>query len=88
MTRFNILLFLLLLFFGLLVVFFQQKHHVLYGVLESEMQIAKKLDREYMQLQLEESQLSALILIEKKSMLDLGMHPPAVTETQFVFLGK
>lgn len=88
MTRLNILLLLLSLFFGLLVVVFQQKHHVLYGILESEMQIAKKLDREYMQLQLQQSQLSALILIEKKSAVDLGMHPPAVAETQFLFLGK
>lgn len=88
MTRLNGLLLLLSLFFGLAVVFLQQKHHVLYNVLEVEVQISKKLNREYMVLQLEESQLRSLILIEKKSKLDLDMHPPAIAETQFVFLGK
>ena len=88
MTRLNVLLLLLSVFFGLLVVFFQHKYHVLYDALESEMQITKKLEREYMQLQLQESQFSALILIKKKSTVELDMHPPAVSETQFLFLGK
>ena len=84
MTRLNLILFGLLIVCALGVVTAQHQARKLYVELQREQEIAKQLDIEWGQLQLEQRTWAMHARIEKISARELGMRTPTAARTQIV----
>jgi len=84
MTRLNLIFFGLLIVCALGVVTAQHQARKLYVELQREQEIAKQLDIEWGQLQLEQRTWAMHARIEKISARELGMRTPTAARTQIV----
>ena len=84
MTRLNLILFGLLIVCALGVVTAQHQARKLYVELQKEQEVAKQLDVEWGQLQLEQRTWAMHARIEKISARELGMLAPTPARTQIV----
>jgi cell division protein FtsL len=84
MTKANLLLLAILIACALGVVTAQHQARKLYVELQKEQEIAKQLEVEWGQLQLEQSTWAAHARIEKIAGRELGMRVPSVARTQVV----
>jgi len=84
MTRLNLILFGLLIVCALGVVTAQHQARKFYVELQREQEIAKQLDVEWGQLQLEQRTWAMHARIEKISARELGMRTPTAARTQIV----
>lgn len=84
MTRVNLVLLALLIGCGLLLVTSQHQARKLYVELQKEQELAKQLDVEWGQLQLEQSTWALPARIEKIAARDLGMRVPPPSRIQVV----
>jgi cell division protein FtsL len=84
MTRLNLIVFALLIACALGVVTAQHQARKLYVELQKEQDIAKQLDIEWGQLQLEQRTWAMHARIEKISARELGMRTPTAARTQIV----
>jgi cell division protein FtsL len=84
MTRLNFILLGLLIVCALGVVTAQHQARKLYVELQREQEIAKQLEVEWGQLQLEQSTWATHARIEKISARELGMRAPTAARTQIV----
>lgn len=75
-NRLNFLLLAALIFCALAVVTSQHQSRKLFIELEKEQDIARKLDQEWRELQLENQTLATAKRIEQKAVRELGMHAP------------
>jgi cell division protein FtsL len=83
-TRLNLILFAVLIVCALGVVTAQHQARKLYVELQREQEIAKQLDVEWGQLQLEQRTWAMHTRIEKISARELGMRSPTAARTQIV----
>ena len=84
MTRLNLVLLAILIVCALAVVTSQHQARKLYVELQKEQELAKQLDVEWGQLQLEQSTWAMHARIEKIAARELGMRAPAPSRTQIV----
>jgi cell division protein FtsL len=84
MTRFNLVLMLVLIVCALGLVTSQHQSRKLYVDLQKEQQLAKQLEVEWGQLQLEQSTWAMHARIEKIATRDLGMRSPPSSRVQVV----
>ena len=84
MTRATLVLLGILVACALAVVTSQHQARKLYVELQKEQELAKQLDVEWGQLQLEQSTWAAHARIEKIAGRELGMRVPSVARTQVV----
>ena len=84
MTKLNLVLFGVLIACALAVVTSQHQARKLYVELQKEQELAKQLDVEWGQLQLEQSTWAMHARIEKIAARELGMRTPASSRTQVV----
>jgi cell division protein FtsL len=84
MTRLTLILFGVLIVCALGVVTAQHQARKLYVELQKEQEIAKQLDVEWGQLQLEQRTWAMHARIEKISARELGMQRPTAARTQIV----
>ena len=84
MTRLNLALFGLLVLCGLLLVTSQHQARKFYVELQKEQELAKQLEIEWGQLQLEQSTWAMHARIEKIAARNLGMRIPAPSRIQIV----
>ena len=82
MTRPNLALFVALVMCGLMLVTSQHNARKLYVELQKEQELAKQLDVEWGQLQLEQSTWAMHSRIEKIAARNLGMRVPSAARTQ------
>jgi cell division protein FtsL len=88
MTRLNVALFAALVACALALVTSQHQARKLYVQLEKEQQLAKQLDVEWGQLQLEQSTWAMHARIEKIATTRLNMRVPAANRLQVVNPGE
>ena len=86
MSRLNILLLLVLIACGVSVVTSQHRARKLFTELESQQEIARKLDQEWRELQIESQTLATNKRIEQKATQALGMRLPDPGMTVIVIL--
>ena len=84
MTRFNLILLAILIVCALAVVTAQHQARKLYVELQKEQELAKQLDVEFGQLQLEQSTWAMHARIEKIATRELGMRVPVSARVQVV----
>ena len=84
MTKLNLVLFGVLIACALAVVTSQHQARKLYVELQKEQELAKQLDVEWGQLQLEQSTWAMHARIEKIAARELGMRVPTPSRTQIV----
>ena len=84
MTRLNLILFAALIVCALGVVTAQHQARKLYVELQREQEVAKQLDVEWGQLQLENRTWAMHARIEKIATRELGMRTPSAARTQLV----
>ena len=84
MTKANLVLLAVLILCALAVVTAQHQARKLYVELQKEQELAKTLDIEWGQLQLEQSTWAMHARIEKIAGRELGMHVPSSARTQVV----
>ena len=84
MTRLNLALFGVLVLCGLLLVTSQHRARQLYVELQREQELAKQLEIEWGQLQLEQSTWAMHARIEKIAARNLNMRVPSTSRTQMV----
>ena len=84
MTRVNLVLLLLVIACALLIVTSQHQARKLYVELQKEQELAKQLDIEWGQLQLEQSTWATHARIEKIASRNLGMRIPSPARVQVV----
>ena len=84
MTRFNIVLLVLVIACALLIVTSQHQGRKLYVELQKEQELAKQLDIEWGQLQLEQSTWATHARIEKIAARNLGMRVAPGSRIQIV----
>ena len=82
MTRLNLILFGVLIACALAVVTAQHQARKLYVELQKEQELAKQLDVEWGQLQLEQSTWAMHARIEKIAARELGMRTPPASRVQ------
>ena len=87
MTKVNLLLLALLVACALAVVTSQHQARKLFSDLEGEQAVAKRLDEEFTQLQLEQSTWATNKRVEALASKSLGMRLPAPATTVVVTLG-
>lgn len=88
MTRINLVLLGALIVCALALVTAQHQARKLYVELQKEQELAKQLDVEWGQLQLEQSTWATHARIEKLAGRDLGMRVPAASRIQVVAPAK
>ena len=84
MTKLNLILLGILVACGLLLVTSQHQARKLYVELQREQEIAKQLDVEWGQLQLEQRTWAMHARVEKIAGRELGMRAPTAARTQIV----
>jgi cell division protein FtsL len=84
MTRLNLILLGILVACGLMLVTSQHQARKLYVELQKEQELAKQLDIEWGQLQLEQSTWATHSRIEKIAARNLGMRVPSASRVQVV----
>jgi cell division protein FtsL len=84
MTRFNLVLFVVLVACALALVTSQHQSRKLYVELQKEQELAKQLEVEWGQLQLEQSTWAMHARIEKIATQQLGMRVPPASRVQIV----
>jgi cell division protein FtsL len=84
MTRLNLLLLGILIACGLMLVTSQHQARKLYVELQKEQELAKRLEIEWGQLQLEQSTWAMHARIEKIAARNLGMRVPPASRIQIV----
>jgi cell division protein FtsL len=84
MTKANLALLSILIACALALVTAQHQARKLYVELQKEQELAKQLDVEYGQLQLEQSTWAMHARIEKIAARDLRMRVPSASQTQIV----
>ncbi len=82
MTRLNLILLAILIVCALAVVTAQHQARKLYVELQKEQELAKQLDVEFGQLQLEQSTWAMHARIEKIAARELGMRVPSAARVQ------
>lgn len=84
MTRLNLILLAVLMLCALALVTSQHRARKLYVELQQELELEKKYDLEWNQLQLEQGAWSIHARIEKIATQQLRMRQPSATRTQLV----
>ena len=86
MTRFNILLLIALVCCSLAVVTSQHKARKLFMGLQDELDLERKTDQEWRELQIESQTLGTGKRIEQKAMNEIGMRQPDAKKTVIVIV--
>ena len=84
MTKLNLILLGILVACGLMLVTSQHQARKLYVELQKEQELAKQLDVEWGQLQLEQSTWATHARVEKLAVQALGMRVPAASRIQVI----
>jgi len=86
MTRINLILFVVLILCALALVTSQHRSRKLYVELQKEQDVARQLEVEWGQLQLEQGTWAMHARIEKIAAQSLGMHAPPAERTRVIEL--